>query len=90
MARRIYAAVGGRVQNVGFRMFVLETARRLAVGGWVRNLPDGSVELEAEGEESAIQALLAAVRQGPPAARVREVQVEERAPTGQRGPFAVR
>ena len=51
----------GRVQGVGFRWFVREAARRLDVAGWVRNRPDGSVEVEAEGTEAAIQSLRGAL-----------------------------
>lgn len=53
----------GRVQGVGFRFTTTEIARRYAVGGWVKNLPDGSVELEAEGEPSEVEDFLTAVRE---------------------------
>jgi acylphosphatase len=82
MARRVRAIVSGRVQGVSFRAATVATARRLGVVGWVKNLDDGAVELEAEGPEPAIAALLAWCHQGPPAARVLHVAVEERAPTG--------
>lgn len=86
MARRVRVVVHGRVQNVGFRAFVQRTAGRLAVAGWVRNSEDPSVvELEAEGAEEAVEALVAAVRRGPAAARVREVQIEPLSATGADG-----
>jgi acylphosphatase len=65
--------VQGRVQGVGFRWFVRERARALGLAGWVRNLPSGSVELVAAGEMEALQRLDAALRAGPPGARVDDV-----------------
>jgi acylphosphatase len=77
MARRVRVVVTGRVQNVGFRMFVLERARAWGLAGWVRNVPGGrQVEFEAEGDEHAVERLLAAVRAGPSGARVDDVAVE--------------
>lgn len=71
--------VRGRVQGVGFRFFVLRAARAAGLAGWVRNLPDGSVELLATGEDDALTRLREALQQGPPAARVETVEetVEE-------------
>ena len=50
----LHAIVSGRVQGVGFRYWVKEEAEALGLKGWVRNLRDGSVEVEAEGEEDAL------------------------------------
>ncbi|WP_022836090.1 acylphosphatase [Salisaeta longa] len=72
-AQRIKAHITGRVQGVGFRHFTTTTARRLGVTGWVRNEPDGSVRLVAEGPADDLQALVEAVHEGPPAARVDDV-----------------
>lgn len=74
--RRLSAYVTGRVQGVGFRHFTRTQARRLNLNGWVRNERDGSVRLEAEGPEEDLQTLLEALRQGPSAARVRDVQAD--------------
>jgi acylphosphatase len=74
MARR--AVVSGIVQGVGFRYFANRAARELGVRGWVRNLPDGSVETLAEGEESAVAEYLARLERGPAGARVDRVEVE--------------
>lgn len=65
--------VGGRVQGVGFRYFALRQARAIGIRGWVRNLPDGRVEVHAEGAETALRRFAAALRQGPPLSRVEEV-----------------
>ena len=71
------AVVEGRVQGVGFRWFVRQEARRLGLAGWVRNLPNGSVELTVAGAESAVRRLLDHVAVGPDAAHVIAVRDEE-------------
>ena len=68
----------GRVQGVAFRASTVEHARAHGVTGWVRNLADGSVELEAQGDDAALTAFLAWCKLGPPAARVTAVVVEDR------------
>jgi len=62
--------VCGRVQGVGFRYFVQDRALELGLRGWVRNLPDGSVEAAAAGPPEALRRLEALLLQGPPRARV--------------------
>ncbi|MDQ3928364.1 MAG: acylphosphatase [Chloroflexota bacterium] len=86
------ATVRGRVQNVGFRMFVLEAARPLNVAGYVRNEYDGSVAVLATGPRVALEQLLAALRRGPAHARVDHVEVEWQPgnPQGLTGSFEVR
>lgn len=79
----------GRVQGVAFRAFTRRTAERLGVGGWVRNEPDGAVTGAAEGADDAVQAFIEALRQGPPAARVDDLQVTNVASTGARS-FTIR
>ena len=76
----------GRVQGVGFRYFIATRARALGLTGAVRNLPTGQVDITAEGEAPALQALIAAVRSGPPGSRVRDLQVQwEDAPAREMG-----
>jgi acylphosphatase len=72
---RVHLVVHGRVQGVGFRAFVIRHARSLAVGGEVSNLPDGAVEIMAEGPAEALSRLVDEVRRGPVAARVAGVDV---------------
>lgn len=62
--------VRGLVQGVGFRWFTREHARRLGLAGWVRNRPDGSVEVAASGSDAAVHELLATLARGPSGARV--------------------
>ena len=81
--------VHGRVQGVAFRYATRERARALGVDGWVRNLPDGSVEAVFEGEPGLVAKLAAFCRVGPPAARVDGVEEHSEEPEGLRG-FAVR
>jgi len=71
---RITLIVRGRVQGVGFRQFVRRTALDLGLVGEVRNLGDGAVEVHAWGGEAALSRLAAAVRRGPPGARVLDVE----------------
>ncbi len=88
--RRVHAIVTGRVQGVSYRAATAAEARGLGLVGWVRNLPDGSVELEAEGDPAHVTALLAWCAHGPPAARVTHVAVDDQPPTGADTDFVVR
>jgi acylphosphatase len=80
--KAIQARVSGRVQGVSFRWYAQEQARALGVRGWVRNEPDGSVLLHAEGDEAAVDALVEWCRRGPSSARVSDVAVRDDAPSG--------
>jgi acylphosphatase len=80
--RARHAIVRGRVQGVGYRFFAERAARDLGVHGWVRNLPDGSVEAVAEGEDEAIARFLARLREGPRGARVEALAEEDLAVSG--------
>jgi acylphosphatase len=82
--------ISGRVQGVGYRYFAHETAMRENIQGWVRNLPDGRVEASAEGDADAIERFEAALRHGPPGARVEQIEVEDTVPGGRQTGFAVR
>jgi acylphosphatase len=73
---QVRLAVRGRVQGVFFRAAAAQEARNLGLSGWVRNLADGAVEIRAEGARRNLEMLIAWAHQGPPAARVTEVEVE--------------
>jgi acylphosphatase len=73
----IRCVVAGRVQGVFYRSATADEARRLGLDGWVKNLPDGRVEVVAAGAASSVAALAHWLWQGPPAARVDAVQLEE-------------
>ncbi|HEX8480752.1 MAG TPA: acylphosphatase [Allosphingosinicella sp.] len=75
--------ISGRVQGVFFRKWTVQKAQALGVRGWVRNRSDGSVELEAFGDDEAVEALIAACRTGPAAARVEKVDVQPAESEGQ-------
>lgn len=70
---QLRAVVHGRVQGVGFRWYVARRAEERGLGGGVRNLPDGSVEVIAEGPHESLEGLLDDLRSGPPRARVERV-----------------
>ena len=86
---RCRAVVSGRVQGVYYRDTCQRVAAGLGVRGWVRNRSDGTVEVVAEGERSAVDALLDWCRQGPPRAQVVGIEVTDEPVAAERG-FRVR
>jgi len=87
--KRLVAIVQGRVQGVGFRYFAAERASQLRLVGTCRNLRNGDVEVVAEGEEGALEALLASVKCGPRMARVERVHVVWLPVTGEFRAFSI-
>ncbi len=77
--------IHGRVQGVFYRDWTVRTARQHGVAGWVRNLPDGTVEAHLEGEDQAVEDMIAAMHDGPPAARVDRIERSETEPQGCEG-----
>ncbi|MDT0633048.1 acylphosphatase [Rubrivirga litoralis] len=75
-AERLTATVRGRVQGVGFRRYVRKWARKLDLVGWVRNEPDGTVRLVAEGGADGLDRLVRLIWGGPPPAVVEDVDAE--------------
>ena len=88
--RRLEAVVRGTVQGVGFRWFVTRQAARLALVGCVANDADGSVRVVAEGQGESLDRLEAALREGPPGARVSDVVATRSAATDRFSRFEVR
>ena len=87
---RLDAIVRGRVQGVGFRLFVAQRATSLGVRGWVANEPDGSVRCVAEGARAELDALLAALELGPAGARIGRVSATWSAAVGSFDRFEIR
>jgi acylphosphatase len=87
--KRAHLIIQGRVQGVSFRYYTLRRAEELGVCGWVRNLWDGRVEAVVEGESPDVEAMVAWCRQGPPAARVADVQLTWREAQGNLDGFRV-
>jgi acylphosphatase len=79
-ARRVL--VSGVVQGVGFRYYTRLRAHELGLAGWVQNLPDGRVEVWAEGPPADVEQLLEWLRRGPPGARVNGCEAHEVPPAG--------
>jgi acylphosphatase len=73
---KLHALVKGRVQGVGFRYFVLHRAQELGLDGWVKNLPDGRVKIEASGSPEALDRLERLLWDGPAGARVASVRAD--------------
>lgn len=88
-AVRARVRVLGRVQGVFFRAATAEVARENRLNGWVRNLPDNSVEAEFEGSHRNVEVVIEWCRRGPPAAHVEEVRVEWVPPEGVSGGFRI-
>ena len=82
MNQSFRAIVSGRVQLVMYRDFVQRKASSLGIAGEVRNLPDGTVEVIAEGDRQTLETLIENLNQGPLLARVDEVKVGWREPVG--------
>lgn len=89
--KRYRIRIYGRVQGVYYRATATEKARQLGITGWIRNLPDGSVEAEAQGTPQALKVFVEWCRKGPPLACVTQVEIEELPPaTEEETNFVVR
>tara|TARA_B100000678_G_scaffold289465_1_gene300080 strand:- start:877 stop:1146 length:270 start_codon:yes stop_codon:yes gene_type:complete len=82
MTTATHLILHGRVQGVFYRDWTVDTARALGITGWVRNLPAGTVEAHLEGEAAAIDRMIAAMRDGPPSARVDRIDRSDAEPQG--------
>jgi acylphosphatase len=81
--------VEGLVQGVGFRYSTLRLAARLGLTGYVMNLPDGSVEVVAEGDPARLDQLKGWLQKGPPGAWIRKVKLQELPPSGAYREFSI-
>jgi acylphosphatase len=87
--RAFHAIVHGRVQGVGFRYSAVYRAKGIGISGYVRNMPDGSVEVVAESEASKCEQFLEWLREGPPGAYVRNVEFHYTQHTGRFKGFTI-
>jgi acylphosphatase len=87
---RLKLIISGRVQGVCYRWFTRDTSVELGLTGWVRNLPDGTVEAVVEGERDKLEQLLGWCRRGPDLARVTDIQAEWEEGTGEFQDFTIR
>jgi acylphosphatase len=88
--KQVHAVVRGYVQGVGYRVFAQREARRLSLRGWVRNRPDGAVEVTAEGDEEALRQYVSRLDQGPAEAEVAHVELRWGPAAGEFSGFEIR
>jgi acylphosphatase len=84
MTTAVYVRIRGLVHGVSFRSSMAQLASDIGVRGWVRNLPDGSVEAFLEGDERKVKRILDWARSGPPRARVDKLEIESATPRNHR------
>jgi len=83
--KRVHVRIYGLVQGVFFRANTKKMAEKLGINGWVRNMPDGSVEAVFEGDDKAVEKMIEWCHHGPPMARVDRVEIKEEEPKGETG-----
>jgi acylphosphatase len=83
-------SIGGRVQGVGFRYFARRSASRYGVTGWVRNEPNGTVTVVAEGDGKSVDAFVESLRRGPSSAKITSFDVNEKKYEGAFSSFGVK
>ncbi|MCA0989339.1 acylphosphatase [Guptibacillus algicola] len=88
--KRYHLIVSGRVQGVGFRAFTQQKALEYNINGYVRNTTDGSVEIEAQGEEEQINQFISSVKKGSPFSSVDDVDANEEEVKQEEGSFSIR
>ena len=90
-SKRVHLLISGRVQGVYFRAFASRQAIKLGLTGYVRNLPGGlAVEVQAEGEKSKLEELIAVLKVGPPGARIENIEIDWAEYAGAYSDFAIR
>ena len=88
--KTVHVIIAGKVQGVFFRDYTLQKAKELGVKGWVRNLPNGSVEAMIEGQPASVDGMIEWFYRGSPLSLVSDVQVDEILPTETLSDFAIR
>ena len=87
---QLFVIITGKVQGVGFRNFTQLNARQLGINGYAKNLPNGTVEVVAEGDKAQLDTLVALLKKGPRYARVDSLDIDERSFTGEYESFGIR
>ena len=87
---QLYVRISGKVQGVGFRNFTQRHAKQLGINGYAKNLPNGQVEVVAEGDTVQLDALVNLLKKGPPSASVDSIEIDKRAFTGEYETFGIR
>ncbi len=87
---RKHAKVHGQVQGVGFRYFTERTASSLGVTGWVRNVPDGTVEIEAQADQDTLTRFFEKVRKGPTFSDVTDLEMNQLDPAAEEAGFQIK
>ena len=87
---QLFVIITGKVQGVGFRNFTQLNARQLGINGYAKNLPNGTVEVVAEGDKARLDALVVLLKKGPRYARVDSLDIDERPFTGEYESFGIR
>lgn len=85
MIERVIIKVFGIVQGVNFRYYTKERADSLRIAGSIKNHPDGSLEIEAEGEDNDLDEFIGYIRVGPTAAKIENVELDYQKPQNQKG-----
>ncbi len=88
--KRLEIYVSGVVQGVGFRYFTRRVAKELGLKGYVMNLPDGRVYINVEGDEGRLEKFISAIKEGPPMAIVKGIEVRESKSGGEFRDFTIR
>lgn len=88
--KRVHVFISGKVQGVWFRAYTEAEAKKLGIKGWVRNLPDGRVEAVFEGENDAVDKMIAWCHKGSPYSQVENVEVIEEPYQGEFIDFKIR
>jgi acylphosphatase len=89
MTTRVHLLITGRVQGVWFRANTKKKAQALDLKGWVKNLPNGSVEAVFEGEKEKVDQIIQWCKKGPSFARVDDVQIQWETPVGDFSTFTI-
>ncbi|MFY9153441.1 MAG: acylphosphatase [Prolixibacteraceae bacterium] len=87
--KAVFLNIGGRVQGVGYRYFAKYKADEFHISGWVRNMPDGNVEIEAEGDSQNLDSFISWLKIGPARSVIQQFSISETITSGYKS-FTIR